>query len=272
MDNKWLQDHQFLDSIDFPDKTYLKEVASTIRVYAFKCPLKYVQFNWNASNKAIDVYLRDKKVGEISVDVDVAPHDVVTLIERDLYKYFPQYNITSDEMVTVEYTADEIAELIRKDPSFDIDEVFNLGKTVNKSECGVIERVWILDDKFKFVRTINGKRQEELRISTIPLSEFLGMARKLKQEALQEHIELKSMLLSIYTPRPVEVAYTGDQLENFIKINSNEGFIYPLQSTSAGMLYKYGRYVFLLSEEDKERIMPLIEHKIRRSVIDLGSD
>lgn len=272
MDNKWLQDSEFLNSIDFLDKHYLKEVTNVMRVYAYKCPLKYMCFQWNAENRVVDIYVQDKRVGDVKIDANVAPHDVVTLIERQISKYFPQYHLILNETIDVDYSADEIANFIKTDPDFDVEQIFNMRKTVNKSESGIIERVWILDDKFKFVRIIDGKRQEELRVSTIPITEFLKSARKLKQEALQEHIEANSMLSCIYTPRPVEVNYTGEQLKNFIKINEDEGFVYPLQSTPLGMIYKLGRYVFFLSEADKPEIWPLIEDKIRQTVIDLGSD
>lgn len=271
LSNAWLVDKNYIQTLKFENKKYLEKTLDIIRIYTYKCPV-LILTEWDDENSNIIIHVSGKNYNTpIRLDPDIAPHDIVTLIERDIYHYFPRYEIHSGRQIEVDYSSEEIAELI-KERKIDVDDAFNLKKTVDEIDIGVIERVWILDDKFRFVRTEDGNTQEELRISKIPLSEFLKQARRLRSMHLHDFIIENSRLLSVYVPGLVQVKYTGAQLLNFLKINECDLYIYPLQQREDGVVYRYGRFAFLLLNIDKDNAWHLIEHKIRSSVIDLGSE
>lgn len=267
--NTYLSDLDFISSINYHNKEYIQELFTAIKKFLHKLPIPIKSFFDEIKLEVVFELGRDFKTN-LKINSDISPHDSISLLELELEQFFPRFKILGDK-IELPYKSDEIARLI-KETGISFDSAFNMKKTAQFMEEGIIKRVWLMDDVFKFQHTVNGEiKEKSIRMATIPLSSFLKEF-KLKDD----HIERKSFIFNCsklireYNPQRIEISYYGERLKNFFKIQSKimpNKFIYKLTTD----VYTWGKFVFKLPEDDES--MAIIKDKIKTNIelVDLGS-
>ena len=89
--NKWLEDEDFISKMKFVDKYYLETLCFKVAAFLKNIPVP-VCSTWDAKNKSIYFSIGDNK-HYVSVDVNIAYHDYITLIDKWTRQFYPQYKV-----------------------------------------------------------------------------------------------------------------------------------------------------------------------------------
>ncbi len=239
-DNEWLINKDFIEKSSFPDKQYFETLCSKVSKFLLRVPVKNIITSWDNKHHRIFFFYGNDLIFILNIDSNISYFDTITLIERRLYPYFPHYECTVEEEEP--YDKNEISDLIIND-DIDINEAFQLTKTVTHEEEGVIERIILLDNFF--VLTIDDVKQS--RMSKIQLSEFLLILNSLETgKEKREYIMEQSILIKdeIYD-KTLNLQYSPEMLINFFKIQLPDLYKYPLEQLEQRIrLYRWGRFIF----------------------------
>jgi hypothetical protein len=218
--NKWLEDNDFLNCIDFNDKYYLLALTKEISNYIKNAPVPMVT-SWHKETKSINFLIGQNVKTRFSIDPEIAYKDFITKVEKWASKYYPQYEIEYE--AEEDYSDNEYLNMVREE-KISLDDALLRKKTIIKREKGIIERIYMREDSFLF----NLDGEKSLRISGIPgqtilpLSKFLPALRKIKDdELIKEYIFSHSIESRKFKPKSKkeEISYSGYMMRNFFEIN-----------------------------------------------------
>ena len=221
VDNKWLEDSNYIRELNFPDIYYLETLCYKIAAFIKNVP---VPIHTSYSDGMIKLAI-GKELKSFEINTDISYYDMITLIKIWSEKYYPQYEIT--EQIEVELSEDEIMSEVKKGVS--INDALQMTKIATKREKGIIEKVFITEDQFLFNK--NGCR--EIRMSgsienPMPLSVFMRSIRQFKDDTKEDKnvhissfIKSNSHTLKVIGDKLSEVviSYSGKQMYNFFVIN-----------------------------------------------------
>ena len=228
--NKWLEDEDFISKMKFVNKYYLETLCFKVAAFLKNIPVP-VCSTWDAKNKSIYFSIGDNK-HYVSVDVNIAYHDYITLIDKWTRQFYPQYQVEVN--TEIEYADEEIMSIVKT--GVNLNDALLMRKPHSYIEIGVIEKIFIKKDEFIFSR--NGER--EVRRSSLPgkgmdsllpLSKFMEGIRKLSDnEEKKNYIEDNSKIVQFLRDREQEIIinYSGKQMLNFFAINFEDNKLFPL--------------------------------------------
>lgn len=254
--NQWLLDEAFLEKTGFHDMFYLQNLCGVLAKYVEKCPVPVIS-TWDFKNDKIYFILGQTNKYGLKVDVNVSYYDFVTLVHNWLYRFFPAYEC--EYKAERPLTPEEIIKEIDAG-NFSVDDALDVNKIVDVKEQGVIEKIYITKDEFKI--NINGDLF--LRLTTIPISEFLKTIRKIENPN-----EKRSYIFSYSTgvfkipsdsTDEIIINYPDKMLYNFFKINVINLFEEPITLIKKNT-YKWGRFKIEFKNESlKNECMAIVEN------------
>lgn len=248
--NKWLEDEAFIAKMSFGDKYYLETLCFKVAAFLKNIPVP-VCSTWDNKNKSIYFSIGDNK-HYVPIDVNVAYHDYITLIDKWTRQFYPQYQVEVN--TEIDYTDEEIMNLVKT--GINLNDALLMRKPHSYIEVGVIEKIFIKKDEFIFNR--NGER--EVRRSSLPgkgmesllpLSKFMEGIRKLSDdEEKKNYIEDNSKVSMLLREREKEIIinYSGKQLISFFNINFDNNKLYPLIALDE---FQYSWGIFRIVFESK---------------------
>lgn len=230
---------------------YTRELLDAIQDFRKGCPIHFVPIE-DKWKPRIKVYIGDQRE-YLQINPEIAIRDQITLLDRQLRKFYPQYKVVS----TTESVLDpmEIAELIREGHSYD--DACQRVKPVSCESRGIIEQFWLLDDRYRIrLWDRQGDQVNEdvvTRNTRIPISEFLAHLRAMRDDKeILDYIDRNSRYEQISIPPQVLVNYEGPRLLNFIRINSvdiQEPPVFTRVDENTQMV-TWGRFKFSLDSRD----------------------
>lgn len=233
--NEWLDSssekgRKFLSKLDFHDMYYFESLAIHLTDFLRNTPVPILT-TWDAKNKRI-YFSIGKESSFFPVSTEISYDDYLTQVERWTKNYYPQYKVEVKKEVPL--SDEEIYEKVRE--GYDLNDAILLTKEIIKEEFGMIERIYIMEDKFKFNLNNNEwsiRMSGILNKDIIPLSKFLKELRtKESDEEIREYIlnnsfEISKINSSIDSKMKY-INYSGMQMVNFFKINLPDLKDYPI--------------------------------------------
>jgi hypothetical protein len=218
------------------DEYYYEKLEDTVKKFIVKSPIPIV-YNFYKDQPKFEIkHGGIRKVFDI--DYGISYLDYLHLIEKQFYQYFPKFSCEVE--VKRDYTEEEILNEIEKGASFE--DVYGKQITEVRTDVGIIERVYIVHDQFRF--NFNNKRMIRQSIK-MPLSTLLKTLRH--PDTINDHRKKRELILnsSIFVTdvknKPIEIAYPPRQLLNFFKIYA-EDMTNETLSLLQNNIYSWGRY------------------------------
>lgn len=250
--NSWLEDSEYIQNSTFEDKYYFETLCKHISNYVKNVPMPVVT-SYDSVNKRI--YFT---VGNISksweIDIDVSYRDYITIVNRWLYQFFPQYVIEIEKEVSL--TEEEIAHLrddaIKNNEKFNINDALEMKKSVLVTESGAIEKITLTSDEFIFNKgDIKYVMMSGTKYDILPLSKFLKTVRTLETD-----LEKRNYIINYSTTvkrmgnllHKISIAYQGKQMINFFIINYFDLHLDELIRIEP-LQYKWGNFVIKFESE-----------------------
>ena len=238
--NFWLGDPEFLSKTGFEDLYYLETLCIHINNYIKNVPIP-VLTSYDTKNQRIFCSIGKEKRG-FKVDTNIAYHDFITLMKKWIMTFYPTFNVTYEEEVSL--TEDEMFQKVKE--GLNPNDVLNMTKKISKTTIGCIEKIQILEDLF--VLNVNGVKQ--LRISgtlehPLALSVFLKQLRKIKEDKRKKSFifENSSLVKELKKDKKeILITYQGKQLYNFFVINYSDLKDEKLEMLEP-FLYKWGNFI-----------------------------
>lgn len=239
--NEWLTNSEFLDKVTFHNKYYFQSLCLYVDNYRKNIPIPVIVTWDNQFNQLYFLIGKDKI--HLEIDVDIAYEDYITLVDRKLRKFFPNYEVEVKKEIPL-----SIEEMVQKtkNEKINLNDLLGETKQIVEKEIGVIEKVFFKQDNF--ILNINGKRY--LRLSgkiddPLPISEFLTMLKSIKNnEDKRNFIMNKSREVKEITreKESIDINYTGFQMKNFIEINFQDLQDYDFIKLDTRK-WRWGKYI-----------------------------
>ncbi|OQA13758.1 MAG: hypothetical protein BWY64_03502 [bacterium ADurb.Bin363] len=215
--NAWLESSQFIKEVDYKNKYYLESLCHHIAAFLKNVPVPIIS-SFDSKHKSIYLIIgKDKKF--FPLDEDISYYDMITCMKQWAMDYYPKYEVSV--LKEIPLTDEEIMALVKN--GMDLNDALVQKKEESLKEIGIIEKVFIKEDKFILSR--NGEK--ELRISGVslkqpmPLSKFMESVRRIrdwneKKKFIEENSTFEKFLPSV---KEVYVNYSDNQMLNFFSIN-----------------------------------------------------
>ena len=216
--NGWLESSDFIRDVDYKNKYYLESLCHHIAAFLKNVPVPIIS-SFDSKHKSIYLIIgKDKRF--FPLDEDISYYDMITLMKQWAIQYYPRYETVV--RISRPFTDEEIMRLV-KENGIDLNDALDLTTYEEVREIGIIEKVFIREDKF--ILTRNGVK--ELRISggslknPVPLSKFMEKIRHTrnydeKRKFIEENSVFEKFLPS---EKEVFVNYSDNQMLNFFSIN-----------------------------------------------------
>lgn len=258
--NFWLTDENFLENkIRYSDKEYLGVLFGKIDSYLKQhCPC-LVLLTFDTVNNKIYMRVGQNSTHNLEINNEIASFDFIYLMNKELRKYFPQYEYFN--YFERKPTTDEIVKNIENGITT-FDDAYNCLIKDKEIEKGVIEKIYLGDDKFEL--NINGERF--LRYTTIPLSEFMYTIKRLgkndeKRGYIFENSKEITMLFDTDITLSTDV-YKGNVLLNFFRIRLQDMKKEKLTQRMDGY-YRWGRFrIKFESDEMKKQVEQILKSEV----------
>lgn len=248
--NQWLEEKEFLNKIDFYDKDYFKILAKHIANFLKNIPIA-VLCTWDPAHGSIyfNIGLEHRKY--IKVDPDISYKDFLTLAERWLEGFYPQYSI--EEEIIRGLTDEEIFNMKEElGEKFDLNDALLIQKKDILKRKGIIRRIYLKNDEFIL---FEGK-ESFVRLSTIPLSSFLKKLRMIQghNEDIYKYIYDNSIQIKKVEKnnKPIRINYQGLKMLNFFIINYCDLCNEKLIEKRKG-IYSWGKFEIYFKDDQVEQ-------------------
>lgn len=245
--NTWLLDENVLKSCGISEQEIEDFINTSIYVYKFfiTCPSPLF-ISWDRLNKSYYFSLGNK-YAVIPFNPKISVYDFQELIDRWARRHYPGYEIEDEEQV--EYTSDEIAELVQQ--GRDPDELFNSFKIQKVKHSLIVEKLIIKDDQIY----VNKDNKTFILIAKPdkPISIFISTFRKMKDN-YEKKVFLDNYtksIMEINHLKTIEINYKTERMFHFFKIRGlsmhNDKFL----KTDDPLVYRWGRFLITFSTLDE---------------------
>jgi hypothetical protein len=242
--NSWLIDESYLKSSCGISENDMEDFINTSNyVYKFfiTCPIPLF-ISWDRLNKAYYISLGNKYC-MIPFNPKISVYDFQELIDRWARRHYPGYSFEEEEQV--EYTSEEIAELVQQ--GRDPDELFNSYKVQKVKHTFLIERLLIKDDQ------VYVKKDDKTFILIArpdkPISVFISNFRKIESDQ-ERKVFLESFtksVMEITHLKTIEIRYKTERMFHFFKIRGLSLHKEKFLKTDDPLVYRWSRFLITFS-------------------------
>ena len=248
--NNWLTDSDYIKKQVFSDSYYLESLCYTISSFLKNTPVPIVA---KLSKTFEKDNLMEFSIGSIfkvlKVTTVYSYYDFITLVKQWAYPYYPSYSV--DEEINVPYSHEEMLDILKNDPSVDMNDVLNMTKKETVVEKGVIEKIVLKEDKFIFNR--NGKRsiyisgtiKNPMSLSSFKKSLLNITEDKAKKKFIEEN---STFVQDLDKEKSIVIDYQGQQMLNFFKVNKSE-LLSSEVDNPAPFVWRFGRFLVKFSSQ-----------------------
>lgn len=199
--NSWLNNENFIKRIKFEDKYYLTELFKYLENFIKVIPIS-IALSWDKVHTSIYVSVGQEFKKYFPVSTDISYRDFCKLIENSIMPMYPRYEL---EIEKEEYLSnDEIFDIVQK-TGRDIQDVLHDKKKIIVKKSGIITKIYLTKDEFKFQEIEDGIRKTSIRMSGnasennfINLSNFLKTVRELEKRILDNYLNDHNITEIIY--------------------------------------------------------------------------
>lgn len=248
--NSWLLDQSQLKTDSGVSEQDMEDFINTCTyVYKFfiTCPSPLF-ISWDRLNKSFYISIGNKYC-IVPFNPKISVYDYQELIDRWARRHYPGYEIEEEERV--EYTADEIADLVQQGE--DPDKLFNSYKIQKVKKTCLIEKLLIKDDQIHVKK--DGKKVILIARPDKPISIFISNFRKISDD-YERKIFLDSFtksVMEINHLKTIEINYKSERLSHFFKIRGMAMHKEKFLKTEDSSVFRWGR--FLISFPTKQDII-----------------
>jgi len=190
--NSWLVNENFIKRIDFEDKYYLEELFKVLDNFVKVIPIS-IALSWDKVHKSVYVSIGQEFKKFFPVSVDVSYKDYCKIIENSIISMYPRYELLLEKEEFL--SNDEIYDIVRETKR-DVQEVVHDTKKIKVRRSGIITKIYLTKDEFRFQEMENEHKKVSIRMSGnasnnnfINLSNFLKTIRMFERSINEEAID-----------------------------------------------------------------------------------
>ena len=242
--NKWLEDSEYIQGLNFEDKYYLESLCHHLLNFIKNVPIP-VLATYDEKHKSIYFSVGGQK-NYFPLTIDISYYDYITVVKRWLTNFFPKYEI--HYTIEIELPGEKILELVNN-KKYSLNDALLLREEKVVTETGIIEKEIRREDQF--ILNINGVKSMRITGNKKPLllKDFMRELRNISdQQERRDYIMNNSKEFSIlpdYKKTRI-ISYQGEQMKNFFIINLPDMGDYDLKEVEL-FIYFWGYYTIRFS-------------------------